>query len=316
MLFGLRLFPEQASSIARQMDLLLLFLTGVSAFFAGLIFLLVIVFAIKYRRRSEKERPRPIHGSLALEILWTAIPLGLALVMFGWGAWLYFAINRPPADAMEVFVVAKQWMWKLQHPSGMREINELHVPLARPVRLTMTSEDVIHSFFVPAFRIKKDVVPGRYTTVWFEATQPGEHRLACSQYCGTSLADMTGKIVVMEPVAFEAWLRGAVTGISLVAAGEKLFQQKGCAGCHIPAGTGPAPSLLGVFGKPVKLTTGQTVTADEAYLREHILTPGSKVVAGYPPIMPPFKGLLSEDKLVHLIAYIKSLATEQKAKAQ
>lgn len=315
MLFGLRLIPEQASTIAGKVDALLLFMIGVSAFFVGLIFLLVIVFAIKYRRRSEKDRPLPIHGHLGLEALWTVIPLGIALVMFGWGAWLFFAINRPPADAMEVFVVARQWMWKFQHPNGMREINELHVPVASPVKLTMTSEDVIHSFFVPDFRIKMDVVPGRYTTTWFEATKPGEYRLACSQYCGTEHAKMVGKVVVMKPEAYAAWLQGAPTGLSLTAAGEKLFQQHGCAGCHLPSGTGPGPTLVGLFGTQVKLSTGETVTADEAYVRESILDPQAKIVAGYAPIMPVFKGLINEDGLVQIIAYIKSLGTEQKAKA-
>jgi cytochrome c oxidase subunit 2 len=314
MLFGLRLLPERASTVAGQVDALLLFLLAVSAFFIGVIFLTVIVFAIKYRRRSEKERPQAIHGSLPLEIVWTAIPLGLALVIFGWGAWLYFTLSRPPADALDVFVVAKQWMWKFQHPSGMREINELHVPVGRPVKLTMTSEDVIHSFSVSDFRIKMDVVPGRYTTAWFEATKPGEYRLACAEYCGTEHAQMVGRVVVMRPEGYEAWLRGAPTGVSLVSAGGKLFQQQGCAGCHLQAGTGPAPSLAGLFGKRVKLATGEIVPADEAYIRESILAPQAKLVAGYPPIMPAFKGLVSEDQLVQLIAYIKSLATEQEAK--
>lgn len=316
MLLGIRLLPEQASTIAGPVDALLLFLTAVSAFFAGVIFLTVIVFAIKYRRRSEKERPRPIHGSLALEIFWTVIPLGLTMIMFGWGAWLYFIMSRPPADAMEIFVVGKQWMWKLQHPDGQREINELHVPVGRPVKLTMTSEDTIHSFFVPEFRVKKDVVPGRYSTVWFQATKPGEYHLFCTQYCGTSHASMIGRVVVMPQDAFQNWLRGGAPGVSLAAAGEKLFQQQGCAACHHAGGTGPAPTLVGIFGKQVKLTTGQAVTADEAYIRESILNPQAKIVAGYPPIMPPFKGVISEDQLVQLLAYIKSLATEQKAKAQ
>jgi cytochrome c oxidase subunit 2 len=316
MSLGFGLFPEQASTIAGQVDALLLFLIGVSVLFAGSIFLMIIVFAIKYRRRSEKERPRAIHGSLVLEMLWTVIPLGLTMVMFGWGAWLYFTMARPPADAIEIFVVGKQWMWKLQHPEGQREINELHVPVGRPVKLTMTSEDTIHSFFVPAFRVKQDVVPGRYSTVWFQATKPGEYHLFCTQYCGTSHANMIGRVVVMNMEGYQGWLKGGGPGVSPAAAGEKLFQQHGCAGCHLPDGKGPAPSLVGVFGKPATLTTGQTVTADEAYIREHILTPGSKIVAGYPPIMPPFKGLLSEDQLLQIIAYIKSLAAEQKAKAE
>ena len=316
MWLGLRLLPEQASTIAGQVDALLLFLTAVSAFFAGLIFLTVIVFAIKYRRRSEKERPRPIHGSLALEIFWTAIPLGLTMIMFGWGAWLYFSMSRPPADAMEIFVVGKQWMWKLQHPDGQREINELHVPVGRPVKLTMTSEDTIHSFFVPEFRVKKDVVPGRYSTVWFQATKPGEYHLFCTQYCGTSHASMIGRIVVMPQDAFQDWLSGGATGVPLAAAGEKLFQQLACISCHVSSGTGVGPTLAGIFGKPVKLATGQTVTADEAYIRESILDPPAKIVAGYPPVMPPFKGQVSEDQLLQLLAYIKSLATEEKAKAQ
>jgi len=316
MLFGLRLFPEQASTIAGQVDALLLFLLAVSAFFIGTIFLAVIVFAIKYRRRSEEERPRAIHGSVPLEIIWSVIPLGLALVMFGWGAWLFFSLNRPPAHAMDVFVVAKQWMWKFQHPSGMREINELHVPVGRPVKLTMTSEDVIHSFAVSDFRIKMDVVPGRYTTTWFEATKPGEYRLACAEYCGTEHARMVGRVVVMRPEGYEAWLRGAATGISLAAAGEKLFQQHGCAACHLAVGKGPGPSLVGIFGKSVKLATGQTVTADEAYIRESILNPQAKLVAGYPPIMPTLAGQLGEEQVAQLLAYIKSLAPDQKAKGE
>jgi len=316
MFFGLRLIPEQASTLAPQVDLLFLFLLAVSAFFIALIFLLVIVFSIKYRRRSAAERPRPIRGHLGLELLWTVIPLGLALVMFVWGAWLFFAINRPPADAMEVFVVAKQWMWKFQHPSGTREINELHVPVGRPVRLTMTSEDVIHSFAVSDFRIKMDVVPGRYTTTWFEATKPGEYRLGCSEYCGTEHALMVGRVVVMKPEDYGAWLGGAPTGVSPAAAGEKLFQQQGCAACHFPTGKGPGPSLVGIFGKPVKLSTGESVTADEAYIRESILNPQAKLVVGYPPIMPTMKGVLSEEQVAQLMAYIKSLAAEQKAKAE
>jgi cytochrome c oxidase subunit 2 len=313
---GVRFLPERASTMAGQVDALLLFLVAVSVFFAGLIFVLVTVFAIKYRRRSADEKPRPIHGSLGLELTWTIIPLALAMVMFGWGAWVYISLSSPPADAIEIFVVGKQWMWKLQHPDGQREINELHVPVGRTVKLTMTSEDVIHSFFVPAFRIKKDVLPGRYTMAWFQATKAGEYRLFCTQYCGTSHADMVGRIVVMEPSAYEAWLRGGGMTESPAAAGLRLFQQFGCVGCHLPDGKGRAPSLVGLFGRRVILTTKQTVIADEAYIRESIVDPQAKVAAGYAPVMPTFKGLITEDGLAQIIAYIKSLGTEQKAKAE
>jgi cytochrome c oxidase subunit 2 len=311
---ALRLIPEQASTVAGQVDALFLFLVAVTVFFAGLIFLLVAVFALKYRRRSEAERPKAIHGSLLLEAFWTIVPLGIALGIFVWGAYLYFVISRPPAAAMEIYVVGKQWMWKLQHPTGQREINELHVPVNRPVRLTMTSEDVIHSFYVPAFRIKADVVPGKYTSAWFEATKTGEFHLFCAEYCGTSHAVMGGRIVVMEPAAYERWLSGGVAEESLPAAGERLFARLACNTCHKADGTGRAPSLVGKFGKPEKLASGETVAVDESYVRESILNPQAKITAGYPPIMPTFKGLVTEDQLVQLIAYIKSLKMDGQAK--
>jgi cytochrome c oxidase subunit 2 len=311
---ALRLLPEQASTVAGQVDALFLFLVAVTVFFTGVIFLLVTVFALKYRRRSADERPKAIHGSLVLEALWTVIPLGIAMVIFVWGAYLYFVISRPPAAAMEVYVVGKQWMWKLQHPTGQREINELHVPVNRPVRLTMTSEDVIHSFYVPAFRIKADVVPGRYTSAWFEATKTGEYHLFCAEYCGTSHAVMGGRIVVMEPVEYERWLTGGVSTESLPAAGEALFVRLACATCHKADGTGRGPSLVGQFGRPAKLASGETVAVDESYVRESILTPQAKLLAGFPPIMPTFKGLVTEDQLLQLIAYIKSLKLDEQAK--
>ena len=311
---GLRLIPEQASTVAGQVDALFLFLVAFSVFFSGLIFLLVLVFAIKYRRRSEAERPKAIHGSLLLEALWTVVPLGIALVIFVWGAYLYFVISRPPAAAMEVYVVGKQWMWKLQHPTGQREINELHVPIHRPVKLTMTSEDVIHSFYVPAFRVKADVVPGKYTSAWFEATKTGEYHLFCAEYCGTSHAVMGGRIVVMEPAEYERWLAGGVGEESLPAAGEKLFGRLGCNTCHRSDGSGRGPSLVGKFGRTEKLTSGEAIAVDESYLRESILNPQAKITAGYPPIMPTFKGLVTEDQLVQLLAYVKSLKTDGQAK--
>jgi len=313
---GLRWIPEQASTVASQVDALFLFLVAVSVFFAGLIFLLVFVFALKYRRKSEDERPRAIHGSLVLEALWTVIPLGIALAIFVWGAYLYFVIVRPPAAAMEVYVVAKQWMWKLQHPTGQREINELHVPVHRAVKLTMTSEDVIHSFYVPAFRIKADVVPGKYTSAWFEATKTGEYHLFCAEYCGTSHAVMGGRIVVMEPADYERWLTGGAAEESLPAAGERLFARLGCTTCHRADGSGRGPSMVGRFGKSEKLASGEAVLIDEGYVRESIVNPQAKLVAGYPPLMPTFKGLVTEDGLLQLIAYIKSLKTADGTQAK
>jgi len=311
---ALRFLPEQASTVAGQVDALFLFLVAITVFFTGLIFLLVVVFALKYRRRSDDERPKAIHGSLVLEAFWTVVPLGIALAIFVWGTYLYFVISRPPAAAMEVYVVGKQWMWKLQHPTGQREINELHVPVNRPVRLTMTSEDVIHSFYVPAFRIKADVVPGKYTSTWFEATKTGEYHLFCAEYCGTSHAVMGGRIVVMEPAEYERWLTGGASAESLPAAGEALFARLACNTCHKSDGSGRGPSLVGKFGKTERLASGETVVVDESYVRESILNPQAKITTGYPPIMPTFKGLVTEDQLLQLIAYIKSLKMDGQAK--
>ncbi len=307
---ALRLVPERASTIAGQVDALFLFLVAVTVFFSGLIFLLVVVFALKYRRRSEAERPKAIHGSLLLEAIWTVVPLAIGLAIFVWGAYLYFVISRPPAAAMEIFVVGKQWMWKLQHPTGQREINELHVPVNRPIKLTMTSEDVIHSFFVPAFRIKADVVPGRYTSTWFEATKTGEYHLFCAEYCGTIHSGMIGKIIVMEPAAFQQWLAGATPGAPVVPVaelGRQQFEQRGCVTCHSGKPGGLAPALAGLFGSPVPLADGSTVKADESYLRESILNPHARLVAGFGPIMPVYQGLLSEENVMQIIAYLKSL---------
>ncbi len=303
----LSLFPEQASTMAAQVDALYFFLIAVSAFFALLIATTLISFAIKYRRRAGDNRPEPIHGSLRLELTWTLIPFALTMIMFFWGASLFASMRRPPDDALDVWVVGKQWMWKLQHLEGKREINELHVPIGRPVKLIMTSEDVIHSFYVPAFRVKQDVLPGRYTTLWFEATKPGTYHLFCAEYCGTQHSGMIGSVVAMEPAEYQGWLSGTGATKSLAAAGADLFQQLGCQACHRADSGARGPQLVGLFGKRVQLKDGSTVVADEAYIRQSILDPQAKVVAGFDPIMPTFQGLVSEEGLVQLIAYIKSL---------
>jgi cytochrome c oxidase subunit II len=303
----LPLFPEQASTFAPEVDQLLLYLLAVAAFFTLLIFGAIFYFAIRYRRRSDRELPMPIHGSNALEIFWSVVPFGLTMVMFTWGASIFFKQSRPPANAMQIYVVGKQWMWKLQHMEGQREINELHIPLGRPVRLTMTSEDVIHSFFVPSFRTKQDVVPGRYSTTWFEPTKTGKFHLFCAEYCGTNHSRMIGWIYVMEPSDYEQWLSGGATSGSLADQGAKLFDSLACSNCHKPDGTGRCPSLVGVFGSQVKLANGTTVKADEAYIRESILQPDAKVVAGYQPLMPTFQGQVTEEGVLQLVEYIKSL---------
>jgi cytochrome c oxidase subunit II len=303
--------PEQASSIARSVDQLYFFLTAVTLFFTALIFSVIFYFMIKYRRRSPDERPKAIEGSFPLEVLWTAIPTLIVAVIFVWSSTLYFRNAEPPKGSMEIFVTGKQWMWKVEHPEGQREINELHVPLGRPVKLTMTSEDVIHDFFVPAFRVKKDVLPGRFTSLWFEATKVGTFHLFCAQYCGAFHAGMIGSIVVQEPDEYERWLAGGAPGESMEQAGEKVYQASGCPTCHLADGTGLGPSLLGVFGHPVKLTTGETLTADDAYMRESIVLPKAKVVLGYSPIMPSFQGQLTEEQLNNVIAYLRALGKAQ-----
>jgi len=306
----LRLFPVQASTFAPDVDHLLYFLLAVAVFFSLAIFCSIFYFAIRYRRRSENELPRAIHGGMALEILWSVIPFGLTMVMFTWGASIYFNESRPPDNALDIYVVGKQWMWKLEHLEGQREINELHIPVGRAVRLTMTSEDVIHSFFVPAFRTKQDAVPGRYTTTWFKPTKAGKYHLFCAEYCGTNHSRMGGWVYVMEPRDYEAWLSGGTSGGSLAENGQKLFDELACGNCHKPDGSGRCPSLTGLFGKTVQLVGGATVQADEAYIRESILQPQAKIVAGYGPIMPTFQGLVTEEGVMQLIEYIKSLGPQ------
>ncbi len=303
------LFPEKASTIAAGVDHLYFFLVAVAALFSIGIFVTLFFFALRYRRRKEGETAVPIHGSTPLEIVWSAIPLVIVMMMFGWGASLYFRNSRAPEGAIEIYVVGKQWMWKLQHPEGQREINELHVPVGRPVRLIMTSQDVIHSFYIPAFRIKNDVLPNRYSTAWFQATRTGEYHLFCAEYCGTQHSGMVGRVVVMEPAEYEQWLSGGPVGESLSVAGERLFRRLGCTNCHSPEARGRTrgPLLAGLFGKPVPLQDGKIVTADEAYIRESILNPRAKIVAGYAPEMPTFQGQVTEENLLELIAYIKSL---------
>ena len=301
------LWPIRASTGAGNVDALYIFLVVLSAFMSAAIFTMIIVFAVQYRRRAGVNAEQ-IEGSIPLEVTWSVIPLGIFVVIFVWGAAIYFMERTPPRDATEVYVVAKQWMWKLQHEEGQREINELHVPVGRDVKLIMTSQDVSHSFYIPAFRIKQDVLPGRYTTAWFRATRSGTYHLFCAEYCGTMHSGMIGQIVVMEPADYQAWLAGGGASGSLAASGASMFQQLGCPTCHRFDTQGRGPNLMGIFGKPVQLEDGRTVIADENYIRESILSPSAKVVSGFKPIMPVFQGLVTEEQLTALVAYIKSLS--------
>jgi len=304
------LFPEQASTGASRVDGLFFFLLGIGGFFSILIAVLIVVFAVKYRRRPSNLATPRITSAVLPELVWTGIPAIIAAVLFVWGAKLYFFVARPPDNASEIYVVGKQWMWKLQHPEGQREINQLHVPVGRPVKLILTSEDVIHDFFVPEFRTHVDVVPGRFVESWFQATKPGQYHLFCSQYCGTNHSGMVGTVDVLEPEEYRRWLTSHAEG-SLALEGRKLFLQYQCVSCHSANSNARAPVLEGLYNQRVALEGGGSVIADETYLRESIVRPDAKIVLGWRPIMPSFQGQLSEEELVKLIAYIKALGPGQ-----
>ena len=305
-----RLFPPEASTSAQQIDWIYFALVALTVLICVIVFVPIIVFSIKYRRGSKADRSNPRVESVFIESGWTIVPLLIFIGLFSWGAVVYFHVENPPRDALQVQVIGKQWMWRLQHAEGKQEINELHVPVGRAVELTMTSQDVIHSFFVPAFRLHQDVVPGKYTHEWFRATQPGEYHIFCSQYCGTQHSAMIGRVVVMEPLDYEHWLNTGRPMESIVLAGERLFRERGCSGCHSVNSKFHAPLLEGVWGKPVPLESGEMVTVDERYVRDSILLPGKEISKGYQNIMPSFAGTLSEEEIMQLIAYIKSIGNQ------
>ena len=304
----LPLYPEQASNFAPNVDDLMLYIIAVCVFFALGITAAIVYFFFRYHRKKPDEIGFAIHGDSRLEALWLVVPAILALTMFAGGAVVYVDFRREPMDTLDIYVIGKQWMWKAQQPTGLREINELHVPVGRNVKLILASEDVIHNFSVPAFRVKMDVVPGHYNTMWFRPTKPGRYHFFCSQYCGTNHAIMGGWVTVMDPSDYAAWLSGSSDATANpVAAGEKLFADKACNTCHLSDGKGRGPSLNGLVGSKVTLADGSSVTADDAYLRESILLPNAKIVAGYQPLMPTFQGQLTEEQILDLLAYVKSL---------
>ncbi len=302
------IWPAEASTIAPWADALYIFLWLMTVLGVLLVGALVLFFSIRYRKENHPVAVQ-IEGSTLLEATWTIIPLGIFLFVFVWGAWLYFRIYNPPADAMQVYVVGKQWMWKAEHPGGQHEINALHVPMGRPVQLTMISQDVFHSYSIPAFRVKREVIPGRYTTVWFNATQAGTYHLFCTQYCGTQHSGMIGEVIALTPSDYEKWTQQSTSGMSLAQNGERLFASMGCNACHNGTAAARGPNLAGVYGSKLTLTNGSQVLVNEAYLRDAILNPSQHVTAGFAPIMPTYQGQISEDGLIDLVEYIKTLQT-------
>jgi cytochrome c oxidase subunit 2 len=298
--------PEQASKFALEVDLfyiaLWLMTIGITIGIVAAIFL----FMVKYKRRNDGEIPEQIEGAMVLELTWSVVPFIICIGIFAWGAKLYYQMYNEPKEALEIFVTGKQWLWRAQHPDGQREINTLHVPVGRRVKLTMTSEDVLHAYFIPAFRTKTDVVPGRYTMTWFEATKAGTYHIFCAEYCGTQHSGMIGTVTVMEPGDFQAWLGGETKEPPAIA-GEKLFSSLACNTCHLPDGKGRGPKLADLYGKSVALNNGSSVTFDDTYIRESILDPGAKIVKDYQLIMQSFRGQVSEEQIAQIIAYLKSI---------
>jgi cytochrome c oxidase subunit II len=308
-LTNFQLFPPEASKIAPEMDALYFFMVLVSLVGLTIVILLVFGFSLMY---SKKRHPvaTQIEGSTLLEATWTIIPLGLFLVMFVWGALIYFRVYTPPANAMNIYVVGKQWMWKVEHPGGQHEIDSLHVPVNKPVQLTLISQDVFHSFSIPAFRVKREAIPGRYTSVWFEATKTGTYHLFCTQYCGTNHSQMIGDVVVMTQDGYRKWLAESTSGNSLAQNGERLFASLSCNACHNSKPDARGPNLVGVYGTKLTLSTGQTVTVDDAYLRQAILDPAQNITQGYTPIMPTYQGQISEEGVFALVEYLKGLHSD------
>jgi cytochrome c oxidase subunit 2 len=302
------LFPPEASTIAPYMDALYFFLLGMTITGLVLVGAIVFTFSVRYRKAVHPVATQ-IEGSTLLEATWTIIPLAIFLVTFVWGALLYFRIYNPPVNAMNIYVIGKQWMWKAEHPGGQHEINALHVPTGRPIQLTMISQDVFHSFSIPDFRVKREVIPGRYSTVWFEATTPGTYHIFCTQYCGTNHSAMIGEVTVLTPADYEKWTQESTSGMSLAQNGERLFASMGCNACHSGNAAARGPNLAGVYGSKLQLTNGSEVLVNDAYLRDAILNPSQHITAGYAPIMPTYQGQISEDGLIDLVEYVKSLKT-------
>jgi cytochrome c oxidase subunit 2 len=305
--------PITATPYADKVDGLFWAMTGVCAFVAIGIALTMTYFCFHYRSGNPADRRLPDlatgkRRSRRIEATWIAVPFAFFMLFFAWGARIYYVYDDPPRNALEIFVVAKQWMWKIEHANGRREIDELHVPVGQPIKLVMTSQDVIHDFYVPAFREKRDVLPGRYSVLWFQPTTTGVYSLRCDEYCGTGHSMMIGRVIVMSRDAYGRWLAGGSEEPTLARLGFARFRELGCSGCHGPSSTVHAPSLAGLYGRMVPLADGSFVRVDDGYIRDKILQPGRQIPAGYANDMPSFQGRVSEQDLLELTAYIRSLA--------
>ena len=301
-------WPDTAAINGTVVNNLYIAELGLCGLILATVLAMMLGYCVRYRRGSTASRAGRMHKTWHLEIGWTAATFVGFLVLFVWGVSVYFWLYKTPSGDIELYVVGKQWMWKVEHPGGQREIDAVHVPVDKTIRLVLASQDVIHSFFVPAFRIKRDAVPGTFETIWFKPTRTGSYQLECSEFCGTQHAHMRGEIVVMEAAEYARWLARQGVHQSLSQQGEALFREHGCSGCHGANGTVHAPSLVGLYGTLVHLQDGSVRRADEQYIRDCILEPRSFTVAGYPPLMPSFAGQLGEDELLKLVAYIQSLA--------
>lgn len=306
-LFNFPLLPERASDLARSVDAIFYALLALCGLVMLGISVTMLFFCVRYRRGSPATHRKVEGSAVKLEITWTSVTLLLFVAIFGWAAAVYFHMSEPPANAVEIHVVAKQWMWKAQHPDGRREIDELHLVVGQPVKLVMTSQDVIHDFFVPAFRTKQDVLPDRYTSQWFTPTRPGRYHLFCAEYCGLDHSRMGGWVYVLEPAEYARWLSAQPAGESIVAAGARLFQARGCAGCHGPNSAVRAPRLEGIYRKPVALSDRTIVIADDQYLHDSVLLPSKQITAGYENLMPTYQGQLTEEEVMALVAYLRTL---------
>jgi cytochrome c oxidase subunit 2 len=311
-----QLVPEQASTFAVEIDLFYLALWLLTIVFSIGVAVVAGYLMIRYRRQRADQIGENIHGAMVLEITWTVIPFIISMGIFVWGAKLYFEMYKEPKDALEINVTGKQWMWRAQHPDGRREINELHLPVGRRIKLVMTSEDVLHSYFIPAFRTKTDVVPGRYTTTWFQPTKAGVYHLFCAEYCGTQHSGMIGSITVMEPAEYQTWLANGAVNLTPAEAGQRLFASLACNTCHKDDNSGRGPSLAGLYGTQAKLNTGESVLVDDVYIRNSIVNPHSQIVAGYPLMMSTYQGQVTEEQIVQLIAYLKSIGKQEASAAQ